>query len=163
PGIQHVPASFAGFEVQVGGQRVAFGSLDVNGCADISSAAFTPQGQLAHPGATWTLLTTSVMTNFLTGGPLTVNVQERQTVPAPANAMVETSMPTKPVTVMSTFSVQGAGTTTVTPTMQNSVTAASAFVSAALARNSQPGADVGLKPGSLRVFAGQGCPQSGNT
>jgi hypothetical protein len=165
PGMQHLPASFAAFAISVGGQQVASGSLDVNGCVDVSAAAFTSQGQLQHPGATWTLATTSIMTDQLPGGafpagPLVVNVQERLNATAPPGSIVETAAPTQPITVSTQFSITAPGTITVTPTTQNSVTAVSAFVSTILARSSQPGGDVGLKPGTINVFSGQACPGS---
>lgn len=146
---QVVPASFANFSLLQGSQQVQTGTLDKNGCADISQVALNPDGTVASPNQ-WTLRLDGTFTKNLHSGagPIQITVSSALTTPP-----MGTSPPTE--TIATAFTVPGPGTINANPTTLDPVTGVSAFVSTMLLRDESD--DLGLQPSTLTLFAQLGC------
>jgi hypothetical protein len=147
---QVVPAAFANFSLAEGSQQVLTGTLDKNGCADITQVALSPDGTVASPNAQWTLQLDGTFTKKLHSGAGKINLTVSSSQSLPANGL-----PALTEAISTTFSVSGSGTINANPTKLDPVTGVAAFVSTLLARDETD--DLGLVPSSLTLFAELGC------
>jgi hypothetical protein len=143
---QQIPASFANFSLS--GPATLNGTLDRNGCVDITRTVLHPDGTLIFPSsATWTLTLNGTFSKPLhfSPGMVSINVFPTEGSPPVGEA------------VTATFNVtSGTSTILAVPTTTDAVTAVSGFVATALLREETD--DIGLPSTSINIYAAEGCP-----